>query len=62
MLAGGLIGLVRVSQGGHFLSDVVFSLIAIWGSHLLIRAVWLRFRFWQLHKVNVLVSDLPRTL
>lgn len=62
MLAGGLIGLVRVSQGGHFLSDVVFSLIVIWGSHLLIRAVWLRFRFWQLHKVNVLVSELPRTL
>lgn len=62
MVTGGLIGLVRISQGGHFLSDVIFSLIAIWGSFLLIHAVWLRFRFWQLQKVNILVSELPRTL
>ena len=62
MVAGGLIGLVRISQGGHFLSDVVFSLIAIWGAHLLIRAVWLRFRYWQFQKANILVSELQRSL
>ena len=59
---GGLIGLVRISQGGHFLSDVVFSLIAIWGAHLLIRAVWLRIRYWQFQKANILVSELQRSL
>jgi lipid A 4'-phosphatase len=62
MVAGSLIGLVRISQGGHFLSDVVFSMIAIWGAHLLIRAVWLRFRYWQFQKSNILGSELQRSL
>jgi hypothetical protein len=43
-----LIGAVRIAQGGHFLSDVVFSFLAIWFVHLLIRSFWLRFRVWQL--------------
>ena len=59
---GSLIGLVRVSQGGHFLSDVVFSLIAIWGAHLLIRTVWIRFRFWQFQKAKLLISEFQRSL
>jgi lipid A 4'-phosphatase len=46
--AGTLIGAVRIAQGGHFLSDVVFSFLAIWFTHLLIRFIWLRFRTWQL--------------
>jgi lipid A 4'-phosphatase len=50
LVAGGVIGLARIAQGGHFLSDIVFSLIAIWLSHLFIRSIWLRFRVWQLHK------------
>jgi len=29
-LMGGFIGAVRIMQGGHFLSDVVFSFLAIW--------------------------------
>jgi lipid A 4'-phosphatase len=62
IVAGGLIGLVRIAQGGHFLSDIVFSLIAIWSSHLFIRAIWLRFRVWQLRRVRLLISDCQQTL
>ncbi len=32
LAAGGLFGLARVTQGGHFLSDVVFSFYATWFS------------------------------
>ena len=48
VITGTLIGAVRIAQGGHFLSDVVFSFVAIWFVHLLIRSFWLRFRVWQL--------------
>jgi lipid A 4'-phosphatase len=47
-LVGSLIGLGRIMQGGHYLSDVIFSLLAIWGTHLLIRQVWLHWRIYQL--------------
>jgi lipid A 4'-phosphatase len=62
MLAGGLIGLARIAQGGHFLSDIVFSLIAIWSSHLLIRSVWLRFRGWQIHRRAIPISQMQQSL
>jgi lipid A 4'-phosphatase len=55
-MSGGAIGLARIAQGGHFLSDVVFSLIAMWGCHLLIRFLWIRLRAWQLHKAAYPVS------
>ena len=42
--AGSFIGAARVMQGGHFLSDVVFSGWVIWLSMQAIRAVWLRLR------------------
>ncbi len=45
---GTLIGAVRIAQGGHFLSDVVFSFLAIWFTQLFVRSIWLRFRTWQL--------------
>lgn len=48
LLLGTSIGLARIAQGGHFLSDIVFSFIVIWLSYLSIRFVWIRFRFWQL--------------
>lgn len=57
LMSGGAIGLARIAQGGHFFSDVVFSLIAVWGSHLLIRFIWIRFRAWQLHKAAYPVSQ-----
>jgi len=42
--AGGFFGAARIMQGGHFLSDVVFSGWVIWLSMQAIRAVWLRLR------------------
>jgi membrane-associated phospholipid phosphatase len=48
LATGTLIGFARIAQGGHFLSDIVFSYLAIWISYLAIRTVWLRFRVWQL--------------
>lgn len=42
--AGSFIGAARVMQGGHFLSDVVFSGWVIWLSMQAIRTVWLRLR------------------
>ena len=62
LVLGGLIGLARISQGGHFLSDIVFSLIAVWSSHLLIRAVWLRFRAWQFHRRTAPISQMQQSL
>ena len=48
MALGGGIGWVRIAQGGHFLSDIVFAGLAIWGSAILIRQGWLRWRVRQL--------------
>jgi len=42
MVAGGIFGLARVSQGGHFLSDVVFSFYATWFAAWF---SWLLFRW-----------------
>lgn len=44
VVAGSFIGAARVMQGGHFLSDVVFSGWVIWLSMQAIRTVWLRLR------------------
>jgi len=62
LISGSLIGLIRVVQGGHFLSDVVFSFVAIWVSHLLIRSVWIRFRLWQFHKATVTIPQFKQSL
>lgn len=50
LLTGTAIGWVRVLQGGHFLSDVVFSFLAIWGTSLLIRGGWLYWRYQGLRR------------
>ena len=47
LVAGFGIGLVRIAQGGHFLSDIVFAFMAIWMCHLVVRFTWLHFRLWQ---------------
>ena len=62
LVVGGLIGLTRIAQGGHFLSDIVFSLIAIWSSHLFIRTVWLRFRAWQFRRRASPISNMQKSL
>lgn len=42
-LAAGLgLGVARITQGGHFLSDVVFAGLVVWATHLAVREVWLR--------------------
>jgi len=40
---GTAVGLARMAQGGHFASDIVFSLVVMWGVTILVREVWLRF-------------------
>jgi len=50
--AGSLIGLTRMLQGGHFLSDVVFSGWFIWLTYWLIRSVWIRWRWFQVHRLH----------
>lgn len=50
--AGGLIGLVRMAQGDHYLSDVVFAGLAIWWTQQLIRWSWLRTKCWQMRKYS----------
>lgn len=46
--AAGLgIGAVRIVQGGHFLSDVVFSGLFIWAVCWGVRALWLRQVVWR---------------
>jgi len=32
---------VRMAQGGHFLSDVLFAALAVWWTHLLIGRLWI---------------------
>lgn len=39
--AGGVVGLARMAQGGHFASDIVFALLAVWGVTILLRHGWL---------------------
>ena len=44
-LAAGLAtGLLRIAQGGHFLSDVLFSGVIVWLVCLLLRQAWVRLR------------------
>lgn len=42
VLAGGFIGVVRMGQGGHFLSDVIFSGWAVWFSTVFLH--WLMLK------------------
>jgi lipid A 4'-phosphatase len=42
--AGSVLGLVRISQGGHFASDIVFAGLVVWLSGCIVRGVWLRLR------------------
>ena len=45
--AGLALGTLRVVQGGHFLSDVLFCGVLLWGVSLAIRWAWLRARLWH---------------
>jgi membrane-associated phospholipid phosphatase len=41
-LAGLVIGLGRIAQGGHFASDVLFAGLIVWACHAGLREAWLR--------------------
>lgn len=42
LVCGGVIGLGRMLQGGHYLGDVLFSFFAVWASGLVVLALWRR--------------------
>lgn len=42
LLAGGLVGLGRMLQGGHYLSDIVFAFYAVWLSAQAVLWLWRR--------------------
>lgn len=50
--AGLLLGALRIAQGGHFLSDVLFGGLLLWGTSLAIRACWTRWRLRRWHKLQ----------
>lgn len=54
--AGALIGLARIAQGGHFLSDVVFSGLLVYGTS------WLLYRAIMVHDALRPLLERPRLL
>ena len=52
VIAGGFIGATRIMQGGHYLSDVVFSGWFIWLTYTLIREAWLRLRASRIQRIR----------
>jgi membrane-associated PAP2 superfamily phosphatase len=54
--AGLLLGALRIVQGGHFLSDVLFGGILLWGTSLAIRACWTRWRLRRWHKLRQIAA------
>ncbi|NDC61853.1 MAG: phosphatase PAP2 family protein, partial [Betaproteobacteria bacterium] len=49
---GAAIGLMRIAQGGHFLSDVVFAGWTIWLVSQAMRIGWLRWKVWKFPSRN----------
>ena len=43
-IAGSLLGLIRMAQGGHFFGDVLFAGLILWGVGILLRKVVLTWR------------------
>lgn len=48
-LAGLALGALRIAQGGHFFSDILFAWVMMWGVSLVIRDAWLRARLRRGH-------------
>jgi lipid A 4'-phosphatase len=46
-LAGGLLGLGRIMQGGHYFSDVLYAAVVMWFCCWLMRELWLRLACWR---------------
>jgi lipid A 4'-phosphatase len=51
--AGVAVGTVRVVQGAHFLSDVVFCLLLMWATCVLLREAWLRIMLLRRRRAGV---------
>jgi membrane-associated PAP2 superfamily phosphatase len=47
-----------VAQGGHFVSDVVFSGWAVWLTYLLIRYIWLMLRLRRFRRLHAQAQSL----
>lgn len=47
LVAGTLVGMGRVQQGGHYLSDVVFAGLVMMLAHVVLRDLWLRTVAWR---------------
>ncbi len=58
MAAGAAIGAVRMAQGGHFFSDVVFSGWAVWLTYLVIRYIWLMLGLRRFRRLRAQVQSL----
>jgi lipid A 4'-phosphatase len=52
VLAGSAIGWMRIAQGGHFLSDVVFAGWVIWLLYQTIRHSWLHSRLRRIRSIH----------
>jgi lipid A 4'-phosphatase len=48
--AGAVLGAIRISQGGHFASDIVFAGLVVWSTGWLLREAWLRLRARRLRR------------
>lgn len=59
LVAGLLIGAGRVLQGGHFLSDILFAGLMVWGLTLLLRTVAVRLRWRRRLRHRVTGSGAP---
>jgi len=53
VLAGCTIGWMRIAQGGHFLSDVVFAGWVIWLLYQTIRNIWLHSRLRRIRSILI---------
>jgi membrane-associated PAP2 superfamily phosphatase len=50
-ISGFAFGTLRVAQGAHFASDVVFAMVVMWGTCLPVRLLWLRAALWR-HRIR----------
>lgn len=60
LCSGLAIGLGRMVQGGHFLSDILFAGWLIWAVHVLVREGWLRTLLWRRGRQVVISEALSR--
>jgi lipid A 4'-phosphatase len=46
-VCGLVLGTLRVAQGRHFASDIVFAMAVVWASTVAARWLWLRVMLWR---------------